>query len=81
MFWHSVHFLLLLASGLTLTPQGVELKRWQTTMTPSKEIQSVQTGSAYGVKTVEFVLSGRSELSRVPGHAVAIPDREFDQKL
>ncbi|MGH3866795.1 MAG: caspase, EACC1-associated type [Pseudonocardiaceae bacterium] len=81
-FWCSVHFLLLLASGLTLTSQGVELKRWETTMIPWKEIQSVQTGSAYGVKTVKFVLSGRSdELSWVPGHNVAMPDREFDQKL
>ncbi|MGH3770307.1 MAG: hypothetical protein ACRDRW_02730 [Pseudonocardiaceae bacterium] len=72
---------MLLISRLTLTPRGVELKRWQTTMIRWKEIQSVQTGSTYDVNTVKFVLSDRSELSWVPGHFVAIPNREFDKNL
>lgn len=80
---YSVNNLKFLIGRLTLTAQGVELKRWLTTMIPWKEIQSVQTGTdrVENFDMVEFVLSDRSELSWVPGHYLTTPDREFDQKL
>jgi hypothetical protein len=68
--------------SLTLTPEGVTIKRYGTTVVPWPEIQSVVARNWLGTKQVKFIRrQGGAKISLAPMTHWMVKDPEFEQKL